>query len=342
MLKKWFKSLFQPKTQIVQKQMNYPRWKVDLHRHVGGSITPTTIYEILKHHGTTIPVNEIQQNLIMSNKDQKTFKNFLSKFDILDKIKWDPWSIRYAFQQICWDIAKEHVDHCELKMSIGRYVRDTGWSPEDVLNYIYQIVQDECIKWNISVSLILALKYEADREIQKRFSKVIEHTSIMDNIDGLDLVGDEALFNSDFYKPIFKYWKSANKGLQAHVGESQSAENVKKAILELGVDRIAHGIKAIDFPDILNIAKERDICFDIALTSNLFIGIINNIQDHPIKRLYDVGIPITIGTDDPVILGTTLDNEYQLAREVFQFSDEEIIHIMLNSVEYAFKLPPHV
>lgn len=314
--------------------------KSDLHRHIGGAIEPTTIYEIIKHQEpkTNRTLKQIKHAVQFQPKDKKTFKNFLRKFDILDTIKWDEWAINYALKQICWNIAKEQISYCELKFSIGRYVKDTGWTPEQVIKFIHQVIQTECDIWGIEIKLVLALKYEADRKQQKRFAKTIEDPDIIQIVDGLDLVGNEYYFDKDFYTSIFKQWKKAKKGLQAHVGESQSAINVRHAIEKLQVDRIAHGIKAWKNKDIISLAKERDICFDIAPTSNYYTGVVKDLKKHPIRKLYDQGIAVTIGTDDPSILNIDLDHEYAILQNDLGFSEPELIDIMRNSVKYAFNL----
>jgi adenosine deaminase len=107
----------------------------------------------------------------------------------------------------------------------------------------------------------------------------------------------------------------------------------------LGVQRIAHGIKAAEFPDILKLANDNNICFDIALTSNYFTGVIDDLATHPVKKMLEQGCNITIGTDDPVVLDTTLDKEYSILMNTVGVPESKILDIMENSVKYAFVKP---
>jgi adenosine deaminase len=273
--------------------------------------------------------------MTFADDEPKNFYNFLSKFNILDEIHWDEWALDYAITQVCWDIAREHIDYAELKFSVDRYSQSLGWPNQRVVKFIHDIIERECDKWGMYIALVLSLKYSTDKERQRQIAKLIE-TDAADCIVGIDLVGDEGVFTPDFYVPIFREWKKAGKGLEAHVGESQSAENVRIAIEKLGVHRVAHGIKAADYPDILALAKERNVCFDTALTSNLFTGVVPSLREHPAKRLINQGVAVTIGTDDPAILGTDLDKEYSLLQTTFKLSDEQIIDVMYNSYLYAF------
>lgn len=304
--------------------------KVDLHRHIGGSIRIETIAKMIQ-----LPIEEIKSKMLYAPNEQYTFQSFLRKFDILDKITWDKKNIHLLLKQIIWDIVAEKINYCELKLSIGRYVKDTGLTPNDAIRYIKDIISEEENNWDVVIGLVLSLKYEQDREQQKSFSSVINDSSVRASLVGIDLVGDEEYFDADFYEPIFKDWKNAGLGTQAHVGESQSAENVRLAVEKLKVDRIAHGIKIIDCPDIIDVVKKNDVSLDIAISSNLYTGIVRKLEEHPIRRLFDAGVQLTVGTDDPVILNTTLDHEYMLAKSL-GFTDAELFSIMDNSIYYAF------
>jgi adenosine deaminase len=307
----------------------------DLHRHVGGALTPKTLQTIISHHGGKMSLPQIRKQLLFKKNEKRTFTSFLAKFNILDEIKWDNWSIQYAIRQIIWNIAGEGINYCELKLSIGRYMKDTNWTPEDILTYIREIINDEERKWDIKIGLALCLKYEWDKKLQKRIAKIIDTPKSREAVNAIDLVGNEQYFDHKFYKPIFKVWGEAKKGLQAHVGESQSEENVQLAIEHLGINRIAHGIKIAGNINLMKMVKERDICMDLALTSNLYTGVVKDIHSHPIRELFDYGIPITLGTDDPVILNTNLKKEFQLAKDI-GFTPNELLTILGNSQKYKF------
>lgn len=310
--------------------------RIDLHRHLGGSIKPHTIHGILRKQGNSITLKEVTQNMNFQPEEKFSFQKFLSKFQICEAITWDAWAIKEVIQQVCYDIARERIDYCELKFTIDKYLRYTKWTGEELISYIHHLIEQECDKWDIHIALVLCLKYESKKETQRKIASLIENPTVNSAIIGIDLVGDEKHFSADFYEPLIMAWKSAGKGVEAHVGESQNAENVRAAIERLGVNRIAHGIKAANHPDILKIAKERDICFDTALTSNLYTGIVPSYQEHPVKKLIEADCKITLGTDDPAILKTNLDIEYAILQETFKLEEEQLLDIMQNSYDYAF------
>ena len=309
--------------------------KSELHRHFSGATSPGTVYRIFLEQGVDISKQEVEK-IMHGDSNNYTFDGFLNRFKIFDKIKWTKDVVRQVASQVVWDIAAERINYFEMKISIDRYVEHLRIPPEEVIQLFYSALADEVEKWDIQFGIILALKYEADKEKQTRWSKIIEDPDTARLVVGVDLVGQEEAFDVDFYIPIFKEWKEAGKGLEAHVGESQTAQNVVDAVTKLHVNRIAHGIKIVDYPEIMKLVIDKNVCLDVALTSNIQTGIVKTIAEHPVKRLLDAGVQITIGTDDPTILQTTLDNEYQLLQSSFNVSEKRLFDIMENSIKYAF------
>ena len=110
---------------------------------------------------------------------------------------------------------------------------------------------------------------------------------------------------------------------RAHVGESQSAENIMDAITILGVSNVAHGLKIIDHPDIIKAARDHRVTFDMGVSSTYLTNVISS-GTHPARMIFDLGLDMTFGTDDPVQCSTTIVNEHSLARNELGFTSPEI------------------
>jgi adenosine deaminase len=108
------------------------------------------------------------------------------------------------------------------------------------------------------------------------------------------------------------------------------------AALRLGAERIGHGIAAAQDPALLRYLRDNDIPLEVSITSNLVTGVVKRLEDHPIRRLCDAGVPITLNTDDPAMFGCTLVGEYRLAARHFGFSEAELREIAENGFRYAF------
>jgi adenosine deaminase len=265
---------------------------------------------------------QVVDAVVYGDDEPRNFHRFLDKFNMLDKIKWTEDLIDRSIQSICLGLEEDNIDYTWMRFSINKYMTYLKWHRSDAIKFVYDSFQRYAPD---RVGLVLCLKYEAERAGQKQLAATIKEDDVADCLIGLDLVGDEAYYDVDFYKPIFDDWKKAGKKLFAHVGESQSADNIKTAIEQLGVTEINHGIKAWNREDILESAVEHNVCFHMALTSNELTGVLADVDLqvwHPIIDMID-RVQITIGTDDPVQCNTTMDKEYKLLANYFPEDNRE-------------------
>jgi adenosine deaminase len=121
-----------------------------------------------------------------------------------------------------------------------------------------------------------------------------------------------------------------------HAGESSGPEGVRDAIELLGADRIDHGVRAIEDPELVALLAERRIPLGVCPTSNLKLGVYATIEEHPIDRLRRAGVVVSLNTDDPVLLGASLEGEYALCGQAFGWADEDLRALARNSVDASF------
>lgn len=303
--------------------------KCDLHRHMGGSISPQTVIEILRRSGTKLRLDDAI-NRMVCNGSNIGFKTFLDKFKILDSVPWPDWAIDLAIEQICSDLSAENIQYTEISLSINKYVYANKWSPKDVAMFIAESFRHHANKHKTEVGILLSLRYDSNREDQELYGQLVNDEDLRGLFCGIDLIGNEDLFDAEFYKPIFDEWRFNGKTLRAHVGEMPGkGANVREAIEILGVNRIAHGVQADD--DTLKLAADRGVCFDLALHSNIITGAISNIKTHPIKRMMAAGCRVTLNTDDPIQFNCTLDSEFDLALRNGLIDEDQAIILMRNA-----------
>jgi adenosine deaminase len=124
--------------------------------------------------------------------------------------------------------------------------------------------------------------------------------------------------------------------LVAHAGEAAGAESIWQAIKELGVERIGHGVTAIDEPKLLEQLKKRSIAIEMCTTSNVRTHVVPTLKRHPIRAFYNLGLTVTVSTDDPSMFATDMNNEYLQLHRQLGFSLSELLKLSLNAVNSSF------
>jgi len=147
--------------------------------------------------------------------------------------------------------------------------------------------------------------------------------------------GSEDRGPAEWFTEVFAAARCAGLRLTAHAGEGTSPQSVWAA-LELGAERIGHGISAVDDPVLLRHLRDRGIPLEVCITSNLITGVVKRIEEHPVRKLFDAGVPITLATDDPAMFRCTLVGEYEVAARAFAFTQTELRGLAKNGFRFAF------
>jgi adenosine deaminase len=153
---------------------------------------------------------------------------------------------------------------------------------------------------------------------------------------GLDIAGDEENFPPALFVRACQVAREAGLGITVHAGEFSGAASVWTAIYQLGASRIGHGFRAVEDPELVAYLREHKITLEICPTSNLRLGLVSGSREHPVRALFDQGVRVTINSDDPVLLGTTLEDELTCAVQGLGFSLGDLRTITRYAIESAF------
>ena len=296
---------------------------IDTHVHFGGSIPVATIWEITQGQHLSISYEEVHKRTIYDGTGG--FGGFLDKFLLLDEIIWNEDLLDSSIKAVAKNLKN---DFTWLDFSINKYLRHMELEQHELIQLFYEAFQRYCPN---KVALVLSIKYESSDATKRKYIDLINDDRVNRYLAGIDLVGDESKFKvKDFLS--LSDWYDAGKMVRLHVGEMGHENHVVQALKNLKITNIAHGIDIVDDEDAYKLARDVDIQFDLALTSNLKIRQYKDMSEHPLYKMHQLGLRLTLGSDDPVVFETNLRQEYDLV------GDKNIADsCVINSVEFCRK-----
>ncbi|VAW36781.1 Adenosine deaminase [hydrothermal vent metagenome] len=314
--------------------------KIELHRHLEGSLRLETLLEIARAYKLNVPTElEALRPFVQVTNDPTTHEAFLGKFEVLRHFYRSPEMIHRLVYEAVADAALDNVKYLELRFSPQALSRVRGFSLTEVTDWVIASVAQAEADFDIQVGLIITLvRHNPVPQAQKVAEIAFERCG--KGIVGLDLAGDEVKFPSRPFTPLFKEAQNVGLGITVHAGEWASAFGVKEAILELYADRIGHGVRTLENSEILQLVREREIAFEVCLTSNLQTGVVHQMSHHPLVDMLDIGLLATVNTDDPSISDCTLTDEYKIALDQLHLGYPALRQMILTAASSAFLPPP--
>ena len=311
--------------------------KIDLHRHLEGSLRLETLVDIGREFELDLPLHDMDhfRPYVQIIDDPQTHEAFLSKFHVLRHFYRSPATIDRLTYEVVADAAADNIHYLELRFSPQALARVQGFSLDEVTDWVITAVNRASADHNIQVGLIITLVRHDPIE-QAREVAAIACRRAGQGIIGIDLAGDEVKFPAHPFSPIFQEAKASGLGVTIHAGEWASAWGIKQAINELHADRIGHGVRAVENSEVLRLVRDSQKALEVCLTSNFQSGVVKQMEEHPLLDLLDLGARVTINTDDPTVSGLTLTDEYQVAVDIFGLDYAQLRCVILNAAESAF------
>jgi adenosine deaminase/aminodeoxyfutalosine deaminase len=295
--------------------------KASLHLHLEGSVEPETLRELQP----SLTAEEIAAAISYSD-----FLGFLKAYVWVNRLLRSPEDYALITRRLLERLTSENVRYAEVTLSAGMVL----WKGQD-FGPIYDAVQQSAAAAPVEVRWIIdAVRQFGVEHVSEVAKLAVERAR--DGVVALGIGGDEERGPASWFGDVFRQAKDAGLHLHAHAGETAGPESVWQA-LSIGAERIGHGIRAIEDPDLVEELRRRRVPLEICVTSNVRTGAVSGFEAHPVRRLYDAGVPIVIDTDDPALFGCTPTGEYKLLVGRFGFCRAEVERLAQNGFEFAFK-----
>ena len=310
--------------------------KTEIHVHLEGAIRTQTIIDVAKEYDLNLPAyeaNELDQYVKVYDQ-MRDLHAVLEAFDISQRSIASPEVVERIAWELFEDAANQNIKLFEVRFS-------PDWA-----------FHGHSLDWDACLEGLLRAKTRAEKAFDMAIGYIVITSRSMgppscvttvdwairhkQHILGVDLADSERDFPlQEFVPPIMKA-KEAGLKVTIHSGEDSPASFVKETIELAGPDRIGHGIHSIEDMSVIELLKERGITLEVNPWSNYLTSAVRTIEEHPLKQLFDLGVKVTINSDDPEVLETNLNNEYRIAHELLDMSLDEIATCNRYAYEASF------
>ncbi len=310
--------------------------KVDLHRHLEGSLRLRTLLEVGRAHGLDLPNTNLLRHLVQVRQDEPlTIENFLSKFRTLRLFYKSPDVIGRLAREAVVDAAEDNIRYLELRFTPAALQASEGFPLGEVMDWVIAGVRQAEQQTGITTRLIASVNRHESLQLAEEVVRLAADR-IDQGIVAVDLAGNEASFSAMIFAGVFREARQAGLRITCHAGEWGGPENITEAITSLGAERIGHGVRVLQDPSVTALARERGTVFEVCITSNYQSGVFSAIDVHPLPRMLAHRLKVTINSDDPQISDIRLSGEFKLAHESLGLNFGQLHACLLTAARAAF------
>ncbi|MDW9635467.1 adenosine deaminase [Sinorhizobium meliloti] len=308
---------------------NFPT--VDLHVHLRGTIDHPTALTLAKKNQVHIASQYLKPG---GGYIWNDFEEFLNVYDQIGRVvrtAEDLYAIAISYLKRC---ASEGTIYVELMLSPGHSVLN-GVPFEEQISAMEMAFEHARHEASIEGGLIVTcVRHRGPDEAIAVAEQTVQNLSPA--VIGFGLTGNELLFDAAEFKGAFQVAGEAGLGLTAHTGEWRDAASVLHTVEQLNLSRVGHGIRATEDKAVLERLVERNVGFEVCLSSNLALTPHYSQLNHPLNEMLAAGCKISLATDDPAFFNTTPNREYSIAEKSFGLSASQLLQITLDSIDISF------
>ncbi|MCX8057806.1 MAG: adenosine deaminase [Spirochaetes bacterium] len=311
--------------------------KVELHRHLEGTMPLETLYEISKKNKIGLPDNfeDFKKEVQFPSDSKPDFLLFLSKFrNNYYKTYKDIEILTYNAIK---SLKEENIFYIELRFSPEHYSIENNFDRKEITKLIINIGNKAAKEEGINIKYLLT--FNRNKQNQDEMIELYDKLKDVapEYVVGIDLAGDELNYPPKLFTKFFNIVFNDNLyKITVHAGEVTDSKQIWDAIFYLYASRIGHGVATIEDKELQIFLKDNRIYLEQCIISNKLTGSWENDKTHPFGELFRKGIPVTLNSDDPIIQNSILTDEYIKVIENFDFTLEDLINLNLNTIEASF------
>jgi adenosine deaminase len=309
--------------------------KAELHVHLDGSLRPETMLELAAEYGKPMPESDPEAlREYMHVRDARNLVDYLERFEITLSVMQTADALERIAYELAEDLARENVRYAEIRYSPVLNARE-GLPLTETVDAPLRGLQRAEREFGIRTALIIC----GIRNMEPATSRDLADLTVAYKNRGVvafDLAGAEYNYPAKKHRDAFFTVINRNMAATIHAGEAYGAESIHQALHYCNADRIGHGTRLFEDPDLMQYVKDFRIPIEICLTSNVQTRAVPSFEEHPLRMYYDEGLVLSLNTDNRLMSATTVTEEYWRAHQHQGFTWEELIEISLMSFDSAF------
>lgn len=309
--------------------------KAELHVHLDGSLRAETMIDLAHDAGIALPTSDpaaLRRYMLVS--DARHLEDYLARFELTIALLQTPDAIERVAYEMVADAAREQIRYLEIRYAPRLSTRH-GLSEDDVIAAQVRGIRRGERDFGVRAELICC----ALRQWDPALSLEAAETAVRwrgRGVVGFDLAGPEAGNPASAHRAAFDRAAEGLLGITVHAGEAAGAHSIADALLHCHADRIGHGTRLHEDPELEAYVRDRRVLVEINVTSNVQTRAVARAAEHPVRRYFDAGVAVTLNTDSWLMSGVSVTDEYWLAHTDLGFAREEIAEMILNGVAGAF------
>jgi adenosine deaminase len=303
--------------------------KVELHVHLEGAIPHHALFDLIQKYGGDPSVPDV--TALAKRFEYKSFPQFVEAWTWKNQFLREYEDFTHIAELTARDMADQNIRYAEMFYSPSSFIQH-GLEEQELTQAVRRGLSRVP---EIEISLIADLVREHDPAVEMTTLKKLDEVK-GEGVIGIGLGGSEHEYPPEPFSSLFEEARAMGFRITAHAGEASGAESIWGAVKHLKAERIGHGTRAIEDPELLDYLLEHRIPLELCPMSNVRTGVVGTIAEHPIREYFERGLIVSVNTDDPKMFGTSLDHEYELLVQECGFTQQEICRLILLGIESSW------